>query len=184
MKIIFDEEKAIHEKTEKDTEIPVKNKSQKVSNKIVIVVIVAIMIGAFFGIEHLWENATEGTLVEMGYFAAGVGACFAGMAFFTLSDEMGWFETIMEPHELYSANLNYYLMTRDKKVLNSQLLLTESNGSFLGDSYTLTLTLEDHEHTVTEKKLYLPFFLTKTKTNISETIIVLNELVVYQPYSA
>lgn len=179
MKIIYDEAKAIQEKEKNDISIPKKDRRRTINNTIFVIVVLAVLVGVFFGARFLIENAYETFPSEMSFWIAifaALGVCFFFVVFLSEVCLFGW-EPPLDPCEWYSANVRYYLAAKDKTVLGHKLHLQ-------GEKYILELTLEDKNHIVSKTRIWQRPLKVKIRTDVSETIVDLEKDVVYMPYQA
>lgn len=170
MKIIYDEAKAEQAKCRYDAKIPEQNRRYKKANIIRTVVFALCELVVLCLVVLSWS-----TLYRL-MSAAGLLLCIvAGLicAGFVYVIYISSTDVIMPVEDYYSPAVKYYCATKDKK-----LLKTKTMGN---PPWQLTLVLEDENHIVTEATINL-HFPKKTRADISEIIIDMNEQIVYIPY--
>lgn len=172
MKIIYDEDKAILEKQQKDSEVPERNKRARTHNVIVVLATIAVLVGLFFGWKYIHANSSfsDNTGAFIWPLSAAAVICI-WLAHFAMKE-------VVPDYMRYSANTQYYLLKGDKKVLDHSLSYNNRAGG-----YELCLDLEDENHIVTRVVLW-PFCLkSERRTDIGEIVVDLEKEIVYQPYN-
>ena len=184
MKIIYDEAKAIRDKQKIDAETPSKNRKAKINNTILIIaLLLGVSLVAFclnYGRNYLKSITPDNGAHEFLDILYWVGMLLVWvLATLKFTDVIDYVQTAKER---YPENVDYYLATKDKTVLNASATLTNED-SFFGDNYALILTLEDANHVVSKECVSLTFFRTQTITNIEEVSVYLDEKVIHIPYN-
>lgn len=175
MKIVYDKEKAIQEKQRIDAETPERNHKAKTRNRILTILTILLVAAFVIGTGGVtWYISTLhlgiGGQIVYGFFAMVAAGIVAVGLYLFYCDHLN---VIMPAEDYYTPAIQYHYAVENKKILNIKTLGNPP--------WKLTLVLEDENHIVTEKEINL-HFAHKVRTDISETIIDMDNRIVYTPY--
>ena len=171
MKIIYDEQKAILEKQQRDIEVPIINRKAKIYNTILAIITIIVIACIGTGWWYILERSACASDTWVFAIPLGIVTVIIGSIAVRLSKNTIW------DCEKYSANTKYYILKGNKKVIDHRLRY-DRNGE-----YCLWLVLEDENHFVTERLLWPDTFIEQQQTNLTETTVDLENCIVYKPYS-
>lgn len=182
MKFIYDEEKAIGDKQLIDEETPEQNRRAKIYNVILATILSLLAIVASVLAWNCGEYILGKARPLIGYdrVVMMMGVCLVVGIFVALYIFKK--DVVMTAEERYPVNVGFLLATKNKKVLNANIVLC-NEFLLIGNNYELTLTLEDENHIVTTKKLQLIYFNPQTRTDISETTVDLDNKIICEPFN-
>lgn len=169
MQIIYNQENAILEKQQRDIEVPLINRNVIIYNTILAVITLVVITCIWIGWWHICKRSNF-SIWPFAFIGAIVTVICSGIAIKCSKD------TIWD-HEKYSANTKYYILKGNKKVLAHRLQYAR-NGE-----YSLWITLEDENHVVTERLLWLDTFKEQQQTNLTETTVDLENRIIFKPYT-
>lgn len=170
IKIIYDEQKAILEKEQKDAELPEKNKRAKIHNGIVTAVasitLAAMTIGWAFVRKVQFSSVDD----ILGFVVPLAIVYLMGIALAKVI-----MKEVVPDDKRYSANVQYYLLTQNKKVIDHSI-------EDAPEGCVLVVTLEDQDHNTTQENLRPYYLKSETRAKLSEIVVDLVKGIVYKPY--
>lgn len=182
MNVIYDQNAAFQKKIELDDARPQENRKARIHNALwaiptISLVVLITILWVVAAVASKWFIDDMEVLVFTSLGLAGV------LGFFAWGVLLCIWEPTYEPGENYTALVRYYLVTAGKTVLDHELISCQD--SFWNDkkTYHLKVILENEDHTVSERELPYSFYI-RTRTDVTETTVDLENRVVYTPYKA
>ena len=186
MKFIYDEQKAIQEKQRIDEETPELNRKAKADNRLLAYICAVGAVVLLNGLGYWLRPYAIETRRLLGGVGVGITlgvncALMAGALGLALLAYRGRKKPVLTSEERYPSNVQYYVATKNKTILDVSPLRIGKEGGVVV-AYCVTLALEDENHIVSKNLIEFSSFRTQERTDLDETIVDLDAKIIHIPY--